>query len=576
MTRGSGHVEGPIGLAPVRAADGDAGLVLTGEIRLDNRQELRARLALSVRLPASDAELVLGAYRRWGEDCAERLAGDFAFALWDGQRRSVFCARDGFGVMPFYYALSPGRFCFAADPAAVLRAAGVRREVDPAAVVAYLHGSYDDAASTLYRDVFRLPPGHALVVGPARRRRWRHWRLESVPELRLPTDADYEEAFRAELTRAVEARLAPGGVGVSLSGGLDSSSVTCLAQRAYEGGRVAAISAVFDEEPRSDERAYAAAAVAHAGAEGLHCHPEWASPLADWAGAPWRGPAPSCDFHVAVSRAIVERARAAEVTVLLSGFGGDSVVSWGLGYLAELVRQGRLVRVVAEARALGGRHGRAVWPLMRRYGLSPFVPEAVRRARGRVRGPAAQEVPVRRDVLAALGFDNRLAAAGSAEGRRARSDRDSHLHELAHGHIPWALEGSWAVDGAVGVERRYPFLDRRLAELCVSVPGDQKLRDGWTRSLPRRAMRGIVPDAVLQRPGKGDLTPGFLGGLLGADRPALEALVSGPLAVDEWVDRAALSALWQRCLAEPRPADGFALWRVAVLERWLHHHGLAG
>ena len=132
---------------------------------------------------------------------------------------------------------------------------------------------------------------------------------------------------------------------------------------------------------------------------------------------------------------------------------------------------------------------------------------------------------------------------------------------------PTGSTSPWAWNGAI------PFLDRRLAELCLSLPGDQKLRDGWTRSIMRRALADVLPDAVRSRVGKTDLGPAFRRSLLTADRPVLEALVARPEAVADWVDAASLRALWDRCRTHAPPADCYTLWRVAVLPRWLAHHG---
>jgi asparagine synthase (glutamine-hydrolysing) len=140
------------------------------------------------------------------------------------------------------------------------------------------------------------------------------------------------------------------------------------------------------------------------------------------------------------------------------------------------------------------------------------------------------------------------------------------------GQLAYALEGAHHIDGAVGLERRYPFLDRRLAELCLSMPGDQKLRDGWTRSVMRRSLAGVLPGTVRSRAGKADLGPAFRRSLLTADRPVLEALVARPDPVATWVEPEALRALLDRCLTDAPAADCYALWRVAVLADWLARH----
>ncbi|HEX7277608.1 MAG TPA: asparagine synthase-related protein [Acidimicrobiales bacterium] len=555
-------------------SDSSAGIAIVGDIRLDDRAELLAGVGDQTRREVGDPELVLAAYRRWGDRFVEHLTGDFAFALWDSRKRLVTCARDPFGTRPFYYHLSPSTFAFASDPEAVLRLPGVPRRLNPAALVDYLDNRYDDEEAGVWRDVSRLPAGTTLTVGADLVRRRRFWHPGAVPEVRLGSDAEYEEAFRVALTDAVRARLPATRAGVSLSGGLDSSSLACVAGPLYRAGRLATFSARFALDPGSDEWAYATTAAAQAGADLHACRPEDTSPLADWSGSAWSGPAPGCSPQGAVVRAVTGAATERGVSVLLTGYGGDSVVSHGAAYLTELAASGHPLRFLAEARALGRRHGRPVGPLVRRFGLRPFVPSAVVRTRRRL---------LRRDVavggVAALlrpEVVRGLRPEGLAGERRPpRTARLAHEAEVAGGFLPYALETFFHTDAVVGVERRHPFLDRRLAELCLGLPGDQKLRDGWTRSIMRRALVGIVPDAIRERPGKADLTGPFLRGLLGPDRPGLEELVARPGVVTEWVDPAALTALWHRCVAERGADDCFTLWRVAVLSRWLTHHGIA-
>ena len=571
----AGEVPAPAGQA---ASDPELLLALVGDIRLDDRTDLQRRLGLDPSQPIGDPDLVLAAYRRWGDLCVEHLVGDFAFALWDGRRRQVMCARDPFGTRPFYFHLAPATFAFSSGPEALLRLPVVPCRLNPLAAVDYLYHRYEDTEASPWLDVLRLPPGSSLVVGTDQVRRRRFWHPESIAELRLGSDAEYEEAFRVALGDAVGARLAATGVGIYLSGGLDSSSVACVARPLYRGGRLATFSAGFDLDPGSDERAFAAAVAAHIGADAHVVRPEDTSPLADWAGAPWTGPAPGCSPQVAVVRSVTESAVEHGVSVLLSGIGGDSVVSHGPAYLTELAASGHPGRFLVEARALARRHHRPLGHVVQKYGLRPFVPTAMIRARRALHGKdfaiAGVRAPVRIEVIEAMGLEGRAADLGLTD-HLPRTARLAHLAELTAGLPPYALELSHHVDAVTGVERRYPVLDRRLAELCLSLPGDQKLRDGWTRSIMRRALAGVVPEVVRLRPGKSDLSDPLVRGLLGPDRPVFDALVARPGPVSDWIDPTALTTLWHRCLAERRAADCFILWRVAVLSRWLTHHGLA-
>jgi asparagine synthase (glutamine-hydrolysing) len=204
------------------------GLLITADLRLDNRSELTTELGWRHESHAvPDARLVLAAYERWGERCVEHLLGDFAFALWDERQGQLFCARDHLGVRPFYYYHGPGRlFAFASEIKGLLALGDVPPpRLNEVRVADYLVRVFDDKAGTFYENVLRLPPAHTLVLSRDGIRLREYWRLDPTREIRLANDAAYAEAFRDIFTEAVRCRVR--GVnpppGFLRSGGIDSS-----------------------------------------------------------------------------------------------------------------------------------------------------------------------------------------------------------------------------------------------------------------------------------------------------------------------------------------------------------------
>ena len=218
--------------------EGAAGLAVTASARLDDREALCAARGIPhpERRGLSDGALILRAYRRWGFECPHHLLGDYAFAVWDAEHRTLFCARDHIGARPLYYCATANGIVFASDVNAVLAAPGVSDALDESATATWLacpHWQF--GARTFFRAIQRLPPGHLLAVGsgPARVARW--WRPENVPPVPAGDDDSVAEAFLDLYARAVEDRVrTPLPVGVHLSGGLDSSSVAVRAARALQ------------------------------------------------------------------------------------------------------------------------------------------------------------------------------------------------------------------------------------------------------------------------------------------------------------------------------------------------------
>ena len=179
--------------------------------RIDNREELKRDLeSKGFRIRhKTDAELVLCAYEQWGEECPIRLLGDFAFAIWDGRKKQLFCARDHVGVRPFYYHHSPTWFAFGSEIRAILALEAVPRCLNESRLADFLVEPLDREGeeSTFYRDVVRLPAGHCLIVSPGRFTVGDYWNLEAPSTLRLASLEEYGTAFREVFVEAVRCRL---------------------------------------------------------------------------------------------------------------------------------------------------------------------------------------------------------------------------------------------------------------------------------------------------------------------------------------------------------------------------------
>ena len=210
------------------------GTAITADARIDNREALLAALdrpgADAALLP--DSTIILAAYARWGPACVEKFLGDFSFAIWDPRERTLFCARDHFGVRPFIYCQTDHFLAFSSEIGGLLALADVPRRIDEFQVLEYLSAYYEDTSSTFYRDIRKLPPAHGIVVKNGALSKRRYWTLAHPPDRRPKSDAENIETFRDIFIEAVRCRVrSSGAVGAALSGGLDSSSVALAARR---------------------------------------------------------------------------------------------------------------------------------------------------------------------------------------------------------------------------------------------------------------------------------------------------------------------------------------------------------
>jgi asparagine synthase (glutamine-hydrolysing) len=495
---------GSLGQAPVEHEIRN--LAIVADARLDNRRELIDGLGIDDP-KISDAALIMEAYARWGEACVDKLIGDLAFAIWDGDRRRFFCARDHFGIRPFYYCATPGLVAFASEVKGLLAIPGVPRRLDENTVLEYLCAWWEGKDRTFYQDIKRLPPAHALTIDAHDATPNCYWKLAVDEPLNLKSDADYIDAFRSHFTEAVRSRMQTDDVfGSTLSGGLDSSSIACTARNLLGGSqeKLHTFSVIFDDVPKSDEREYQRAVIDGGRIEPHFVHGDRIGPqhqidlLMDHMGGPFLGP------NIFLHLAMYQSARDAGVTALFDGLDGDSTVSHGLARLTELTASGRWGTLVKEARRVGPALGMSPLSLLRYRAYLPFAPAGMRSTWQRVRGtqtPQDPPTPLNPDFQERL-FQGPLRQELLGEKRPIwRSERDEHQWILERGIVTRAIELEDACSAINGISTRYPFFDKRLIEFCVRVPSYLKLRDGWTRWVLRQSMTGILPPAIQWRPG---------------------------------------------------------------------------
>ena len=500
-----------------------SGVVVTGDVRLDNRDELIARLGSPEANPKNppDEWLLAEAYLRWGEACPEHLLGDFAFAAWDPRHRRLFAARDHFGIKPFYYVVDGHRFAFATEPRALLDVPGVSREIDYTSLAVTLAEIFDNSDRTVYRDIRSLRNAEAMTVtkdGPRIRRYY-----EPDPERRvsLSSDEAYAEALREILFRAVRRRLRSAGpVGCMLSGGLDSSAATCVAAQisaAQSLPKPEAFSLVYPDRPECDESRYIEAVVRRFD---LPWHPVPVNDrrtLADITRLVDRLQTPHVPLGAFANGSVCQQAAACGMTVLLDGHGGDETVSLGFEHLRELFDDRRILALSYEYLRLAPTDPemngwRGLLRVLTNMGLAGRVKRRFVRIATRCRGRSPDPVPgvswpfIDESLVREAGLEAKNAAMKAAQVE-AREKKRWHHYVITHTAQQRGFENLHRLGGGGTLELRYPLWDKDLVEFCLALPGRQKLRHGFTRAVLRRAVRGIVPEEVTRRRDKTDFLP---------------------------------------------------------------------
>jgi asparagine synthase (glutamine-hydrolysing) len=446
----------------------------------------------------------------------------------------------------------------------------------------YLIGMFDDQVITFYQGILRLPPGHSITIGPDWSRIQCYWSLDPGKELRLGSDEQYAKAFRDVFTEAVRCRLRSAyRVASSLSGGLDSSSVTCVARKLLAGtgnGPLLTVSMVYDNVPECDEREYINAVLSQGGLEPHYFPGEQAGPLPYLGCDPWEHDDPF-DAPSSYYASLAELVRGLDVRIALDGVDGDTTVCHGYGRLPELFRSGHWRELLNEVQAISGSLRCGIWGLLWRKGIKPLTPAGIRRTwrflSGRGERPWGRDTFINRDFATRISLKERFHALQAHRLGPPGNSRQSHWHEVTWGGIIHQIESTNKAAARFGIELRHPFRDRRLMEFCLALPAEQKLHKGLNRMVMRRAMAGIVPDEIMCRGDKVDFIPSISYSLLQLEPEiAEEAILGRSEAAREYVDVRALTEAYFRFREYPAAINHHCLLYAASFGQWLTRSSL--
>jgi asparagine synthase (glutamine-hydrolysing) len=486
-----------------------SGAVITWDGRLDNRKELIDLFEGELSTESTDLSIVAAAYEHLGADSFRRLIGDWAFSVWDPGTRSLILAKDFVGTRHLYYSIGDDQVTWSTilDPLVLLAGRSLALEEE------YIAGwlSYFPAPHlTPYMGIHSVPPSCFVQLGQATRKIRRYWDFEPAKNIRYGSEGEYEEHFRTIFGESVRRRLrshAP--VLAELSGGMDSSSIVCVADDIMARGsgqspRLDTVSYYDDSEPHWNERAYFAAVETRRGREGCHIPIDSQRELTFDADDGRFAPTPSAYFSAVADATFTNHVWSQGARVLLSGMGGDEVtggVPTPIPELANLLAQGRIGALARQLR-LWALEKRRPWPHLFFETVCAFLPGWTFKTPEHKR-PAPWLEPrfITRNRAAVSGYEGRLTLFGPPPSFQENVNTLNTLRrQLACSVTP----------SEPLLESRFPYLDRDLLEFLYAIPREQLLRPGCRRALVRHALLGIVPGPILERRRKAFVSRGPL------------------------------------------------------------------
>jgi asparagine synthase (glutamine-hydrolysing) len=462
----------------------DGRIWIAADVRLDGREELLEKLNarnIATRSKPNDAELILFAYDAWQENCVDHLAGDFAFAIWNGPTQTLFCARDHFGVKPFYYSRIGNAFIFSNTLNTLRRHPSLSDALNETAIADYLvFGLNQDPAATTFQDIHRLPAGHTLSISNQSTITRQYWTL-AAPETSIRSKNTVEQ-FQHLLTTATKDRLRTNRVAISMSGGLDSTGLAVIAR--VLGASVHACTNVYDTLFPDEERHYSTLAAKALGIPITHLPCDQYS----FFESDLKQPEPFLISPFAGQFDGLVRQLAQHGRVALTGYDGDAFMTERPSlYFHSCFNRGKFVEL-ARSMALYVGTFRRLPPVGFRSGLK----------RGFRKAEIGTSYPewVDEEFAARVGLRDRVREWNSDTPSTDQS-HPSALHAF-HSKV-WVplFEGYDPGSTGLPIEFRHPFIDVRLLRFVLSLPVVPWCID---KHILRRALHDRLPAAILNRP----------------------------------------------------------------------------
>jgi asparagine synthase (glutamine-hydrolysing) len=526
-------------------------LVLVFDGRIDNREELTDALVAAGMPPRddTDAELVLRAYGCWGEESAARLLGDFAFVIWDGVRKRLYCARDPLGVKPLYYHLDAKSFVCASEMQALLLEPEFPVEPNEGMAAEIICVKVLDPEETLFDGVFNLAPGYWMTIDAGQVRKRRYWSLNTARKIRYSDDREYAAHFFDLFKEAVRCRMRHSGSGVAaqLSGGLDSSSVVSMAAwLKREGTTDSTLFETFSlisPEPTDNERTYIDDV---AGKWNLRTNllPPKPFRLSDsveqirqYDGLP--------DFpNDTAMTTLYQDIHDKDYRVMLTGIGGDEAFFGHREYYADAVRGLRVASIVRRYRddlrlKELSPTSTGAWQKLFRFGIAPIIPRPLKRAAkslgGIVNYPSWLEP----------GFVRRTNLVERLRGEywRKRSEPEKPGERALPLGSSFALGILDQLGSRHGIEVRHPLEDRRVVEFAEAIPDEQRRNGIWQRYVMRNAMSDLLPAAVRNRVDKAAFDWSFAEAIRSDEFGRV--LTAPRIAAAGWIDARKVRSEWE-------------------------------
>ena len=472
----------------------NSNFLITADVRIDNRDELFKQFEIDENGfdVVTDISLLLRAYEKWGEECPKYLLGDFAFAILDKIKKKIFFAKDHIGIRPLYYYFDKHFFCFSSEISPIFSISDIKKLPSYNSMKTFLKSTTLKYDKTFYENIRRMSPAHRMVLNKGKIKISRYWFPEAIHINKSITFQEASKQFRTLLQKAVYVRLRSAyPVGCALSGGLDSSSILCIAAEYKLSNSLTPFSLRYGSF-ECDESYYSNIVANSLNMDVQMIHVDkldyekeytlknYLQEFPDW---------PTYGSFMG-TLPLAKKVQSQNIRVYLTGQGGDHVAAGNLFLLADYLKTFQLKKLYQELSHLG-------WSkyIIKKYIIRPNVPKFIIKVRDILIGKKREYILEQTSLFKDIDLKNKPL---------------SFREDL--GYISDQFNAFWT-DSTIyhniekfNIESRHPYFDIRLVEFCLSLPAEYKFKDGISKRILREALKEVLPEEIRMRKDKAEFS----------------------------------------------------------------------
>ncbi len=445
----------------------------------------------------SDTEVIIHSYEEYGFNCLEKFIGMFSFAIWDERKRILFCARDRFGIKPFYYFFDGEIFIFSSEIKAILESGCITAEPEDEIICDYLvFGLKNHKEKTFFKNIKTLNPAHYLILENSNLKKLKYWELNPTNKIKKDNKNEIEEKFLEIFKESIKIHLRSDvPVGTCLSGGLDSSAIVCLIDNFFNYSNLNTFSAVYEDENISEKK-YIDIVLKKINVKGFFIYPKPKNLIDEIEKIIYFQEEPFSSTSIYAQWNVMKLAKENGIKVLLDGQGADEIFAgyhyYYYPFYIDLIRSFKFRKFFKEIKYYFQYHN---------YSKIDFLSKIF-----------YYSLPFSFRERLNFYFKNKNLNFKYIKKRNNNLFLDSRLDKDLYGNLilklPALLHYEDRNSMSHSIESRVPFLDHRVVEFLFSLPSKYKIEDGYTKAVLRNSMKNIIPEEIIKRKDKvGFLTP---------------------------------------------------------------------